>query len=576
MGGTLIESLRIENLAIVEEAELEFEPGLNVLTGETGAGKSIVLGALALLLGERPAPGVLREGAEQGGVEALFCTEGLEALEAELQSKDLVAAGDAEAHELVVRRSLTAGGRSRARVGGQLVPAATLAELLGGRLEISSQHSSQALLRTDTHGWLLDSAGGLLKARQAVSEAFGALRRLEAELETLQAEAAERERQRDFIAYQLAEIDEVGLQPGELDTLERDHARLAHADALRREGSEALIALRGDEAGVVASAADRLAEAARAGEGMARMDAGLEGWAARVRSLGDEVFEAARELDHYVEGLEADSSGLDTLETRLAAIEKLRRKYGRDEAEILATRDALALEREGLEGAGARIEELIRDREPRRAELATAAKRLTQGRKRAARALSKAVEAGLKDLAMPEARFSILLESADPSGWPEGAVSGPAGSEKPEFLFSANPGEPPQPLRKVASGGELSRVFLAAKNALRKAGGGMVLVFDEVDAGMGGRAAERVGRALADLAESHQVLCITHLPQIAAFAQRHFRVEKAARGGRTRTRIGLLDPQERVEEIARMAAGEDITEATRKHARALLRAATTR
>ena len=572
----MIESLRIENLAIVEEAELEFEPGLNVLTGETGAGKSIVLGALALLLGERPEPGVLREGAQQGGVEALFRTEGLEALEAELRSKDLVSLGEVDSHELVVRRTLNSGGRSRARVGGQLVPAATLADLLAGRLEISSQHSSHSLLRTETHGWLLDSAGGLLKSRQAVAEAFSALRQLDAELETLQAAAAERERQRDFIAYQLAEIDEVGLQPGELDDLDRDHARLAHADALRREGTSSLVALRGDDAGTVASAADRLAEAARAGESMAQMDSALEGWAARVRALGDDVFEAARELDHYVEGIEADPSALEGLEARLSATEKLRRKYGRDETAILATRETLAQERDALEGADARIEELMRDREPQRAALEAAAQRLTKGRKRAARALSKAVEAGLKDLAMPEASFPILLEKADPSGWPDGAVSGPSGSERPEFFFSANPGEAPQPLRKVASGGELSRVFLAAKNALRKTGGGMVLVFDEVDAGIGGRAAERVGRALADLAESHQVLCITHLPQIAAFAQRHFRVEKAARQGRTRTRIGLLDDRQRVEEIARMAAGEDITEATRKHARALMRAADAR
>ena len=571
----MIESLRIENLAIVEEAELEFDTGLNVLTGETGAGKSIVLGALSLLLGERPQPGALRDGAEQGGVEALFRTEGLDDLEADLGARDLSAPDQAEAHELVVRRTLTAGGRSRARVGGQLIPASTLAELLTGRLEISSQHSSHALLRTETHGWLLDSAGGLLEDRRAVAEAYGTLQSLDVELAGLREASAERERQRDFVLYQLAEIDEVGLEPGELDSLESDHARLAHADALRQEGSMALRALRGDEVGEMASATDRIAEAAKAGEQMARMDGDLESWVANLRGLGDQLFESARVLDRYVEGIEADPATLGRLETRIAGTEKLRRKYGREEAEIFATREALIRERDALEGADDRIDDLVRKRAPALEVLERAATRLTRGRKRAAKALSKSIESGLRDLAMPDARFSIALEGVALSGGPEGATAGPSGAERPEFLFSANPGETPRSLRAVASGGELSRVFLAVKNALRQAGGGMVLVFDEVDAGMGGRAAERVGRALAELAETHQVLCITHLPQIAAFAKRHFRVEKAARKGRTRTRISLLEGTERVEEIARMAAGEDITDATRKHARALIRAAST-
>ena len=335
----------------------------------------------------------------------------------------------------------------------------------------------------------------------------------------------------------------------------------------------ALRALRGDEVGEMASATDRIAEAAKAGEQMARMDSDLESWVTNLRSLGDQLFESARFLDRYVDGIEADPATLSRLDARIAGTEKLRRKYGREEAEIFATREALIRERDAIEGADDRIADLAKKRAPALRVLERAAARLTQGRKRAAKALSKSIESGLRDLALPDARFPITLDGAALSGGPEGAAAGPSGAERPEFLFSANPGEPPRPLRAVASGGELSRVFLAVKNALRQAGGGMVLVFDEVDAGMGGRAAERVGRALAELAETHQVLCITHLPQIAAFAARHFRVEKAARKGRIRTRISLLEGAERVEEIARMAAGEDITEATRKHARALIRAA---
>jgi len=572
----LIESLRIENLAIVEEAELEFGPGLNVLTGETGAGKSIVLGALSLLVGARAEPGALREGVAQGGVEALFRTESLPDLEAELAGRDLAAAdpNEEDAHALVVRRTLSSTGRSRARVGGQLVPVSTLAELFTGRVEVSSQHSSQSLLRPETHGWLLDESAGLQARRAAVAEAFESLRALDEELSRLRGEAAERERQRDFVAHQLAEIDAVGLERGELAGIESEHARLAHADALRREGTAALLALRGDEAGEASSAADALVAAVRAGEEMARMDPAQGDWVARLRVVSDEVFDAARELERYVDRIEADPEALTRLDERIGAIEKLRRKYGRDEDEIFATRDTLAASLDETLGADARIESLAAPRDAHEAAHASAASTLTRARRRAAKKLSAAVESGLHELAMPEASFAVALDApTQTSGWPEGAVAGPGGSEVPEFRFTANPGESPRSLRRVASGGELSRVFLAIKNALRRAGPGMVLVFDEVDAGVGGRVAERVGRALAELSASHQVLCITHLPQIAAFADRHFRVEKSARRGRTRTRITHLDEQARVEEIARMAAGEDVTEATRRHARALIAAA---
>jgi DNA repair protein RecN (Recombination protein N) len=573
----LIETLRIENLAIVDEAELELGPGLNVLTGETGAGKSIVLGALSLLVGARAESGTLREGATQGGVEALVRTDGVPALEAELRARDLLAAAeasDADRHELVVRRTLTATGRSRARVGGQMVPVSTLAELLGERVEISSQHSSQALLRAETHGLLLDEAGGLLDARAEVAARFEAVRDLDEELERLRERAAERERARDFLAFQLAEIDEVGLEPGELATLEADHGRLAHAESLRTDGAEALAALRGDDATDGAAATDRVAAAVRVLEHMARVDPGLGELVGRLRGLDEELADVARELDRYVDRIDGDPAALARLDERIAQVERLRRKYGRDEESIFARRAELAEELAAVEGADARIGVLEGERGDRLAALDAAARKLSAGRRKAAKKLARAVEAGLRDLAMPEARFTVRLDApAHRAGWPEGATSGPTGAEAPEFLMSANAGGSLRPLRKVASGGELSRVFLALKNALRQAGGGMVLVFDEVDAGVGGRAAERVGRALADLAAHHQVLCITHLPQIAAFASRHFRVEKSAQAGRTQARVTPLDDAARVEEIARMAGGEAITDTTRRHARALLRAA---
>ena len=577
----MIESLRIENVAIVEAAELEFEPGLNVLTGETGAGKSIVLGAFSLLVGGRATRDSVREGAAQASVEALFHTEGLAELEGALEALDLrtpsaEASPDVpDAHELVVRRSLAAGGRSRARMGGQLVPVSTLAEILAGQVEISSQHSSQALRRPESHGRLLDAAGGLLAQRGAVRVAFETLRALEDEGAALRAEADERVRQQDFIAYQLGEIDEVGLAEGELAELETEHGRLAHAESLASEAGQALQALRGDESSAGSSAAvDALALALRAVESMAEHDPAARPWKDRLASAEAELRDLAVDLERYLDGIEGDPARLAALEDRIGQVEGLRRKYGADEQAIFATREDLAAELARIEVADERLGKLEQEREQALGALAGAAKKLTAGRKKAARTLAKEVEGALADLAMPGARFQVAFEKpAQASQWPAGAASGPHGAESPEFLFSANKGEAPRPLQKVASGGELSRVFLALKGALRQAEANMVLVFDEVDAGIGGRAAERVGRALAQLAKRHQVLCITHLPQIAVFAQRHFRVEKSASAGRVSAQIVPLDADGRVEEIARMAGGEAISEATRAHARELLTAA---
>jgi DNA repair protein RecN (Recombination protein N) len=505
----------------------------------------------------------------------------LDQLEGALEALDLRPASlpddsdSPDAHELVVRRSLAAGGRSRARIGGQLVPVSTLAELLTGRVEISSQHSSQALRRPESHGRFLDAAGGLLAQRAAVRAAFEALQTLEAEGATLRAEAGERIRQQDFIAYQLAEIDEVGLAEGELAELETEHGRLAHAESLASQAGQALLALRGDEtAGESSGALDALARALPAVESMAEHDPEAGPWMERLASVDVEVRDLALDLERYLDGIEGDPARLGALEDRIGQAERLKRKYGADEEAIFARREELAAELARIEVADERLEKLEKEQERARSLLARAAKKLTAGRKKAAGALAKEVEHSLAGLAMPGARFLVEFEKpAQASQWPAGAASGPHGAESPEFRFSANKGEAPRPLQKVASGGELSRVFLALKGALRQGEANMVLVFDEVDAGIGGGTAERVGRALAELAERHQVICITHLPQIAVFAQRHFRVEKSASAGRVSAQIVQLGPEGRVEEIARMAGGEAISEATRAHARALLSAA---
>ncbi|MGH0030221.1 MAG: DNA repair protein RecN [Myxococcota bacterium] len=559
----MIESLRIEELAIVDLAELEFGPGLNVLTGETGAGKSIVLGALGLLAGGRAAARLVREGADETRVEGVFRTERIPELEGELRERDLC--GDD--HELVVHRTLQKGGRGRVRVSGQIVPAASLAELLAGRLEISSQHDSQALRRSDTHGRLLDRTAGLLPQREAVAAGHRALRALDEEREALRRASRERAQRQDYLAFQLKEIDDAKLDPEEIGELRAQRSRLAHAERLCSDGADALVRLSGDPGSDDPGAADLLAEAARRLEALAPLDAELGGLGERVAGATAEVRDVAADLERVLDAIDGDPARLAEIDERLHRVERLERKYGADVGEILRHREAVAEELAGIEGADAREAQIEAERAAAVKSLGSAAKRLSAGRAKAAKALAGEVESALRELAMPDARFAVDLSPVEPE---EGFPCGPQGAEQPEFLFSANAGEALRPLRQIASGGELSRTFLALKQALREGEAGMVLVFDEVDAGIGGEAADRVGRQLAELASRHQVLCITHLPQIAAFAERHFRVRKGKKDGRTVARIEVVEGDARIDELARMAGGEKAGQGTREYAQELL------
>ncbi len=559
----MIERLRISSLALVDELEIELQPGLNVLTGETGAGKSIVLSALALLAGARPKPGSVRDGAESAAVEAVFRTGEQPALARALETRGL----ESEAGELIVRRTLAADGRSRAWIGGALVPIGMLADLLGEQIEISSQHASQALLRSEAQGLLLDAFGELLPLRALVERGVRELREREAEIARLRAEAEERARRADYLAFQVREIDEVGVEPAGVAALERDHARLVHAERLREDAGRAAAALTGDPAQSDAPAAvDLASEAERAIAALAKLDASLTPLAERLVALRTETQDVARELERYAGAIEVDAGELAQVEERIRALEKLRRKYGRSAEEIVAHRERAAGELAALAGSDDRMHKLEAERAAAADALAREVKKLSAGRAKAAKALASEAQRAMRELALPAARFEASLA-------PVAEGFGTSGAETTEFLFSANAGEALRPLRTVASGGELSRVFLALKNTLRRAGDGMVLVFDEVDAGVGGAVAERVGATLATLAAHHQVLCITHLPQIAVHAAAHFVVRKGELGGRTVTQVERLNAAERVDEIARMAGGEKVTEATRKHARALLQAA---
>ena len=567
----MIEVLRIENLALVESVELEFGGGLNVLTGETGAGKSIILGALSLLTGARASSDTLRAGADEGAVEALFRMDGHEDIAQALSAKGLTGDHEVAAEdppELIVRRTLHAGGRSRARVGGQLVPVATLVELFGGQLEISSQHGSQALRQAEVHAEALDAYADKTSLREIVGREVARVVALDREIGELRAAEEERARRLDFLQYQRQELEAEELDIESVARLEADHRRLTHAERLAEEMAAVLQALDGDEGESAEAAFDT---ARRALGAAARMDPSLEERVQQLDALQSELRDVSVRVADYLSGLEVDPAALARVEEKIARLEALRRKYGRSVEEMLAHRDAVSQELASLEGADDRIRELEADRVQAVAAANEASARLSRARKKAARKLSKAVEAELAVLAMPGARFVVDLSPVDEGGGPDGLETGPGGRERPEFQLSANEGEAPRPLHKVASGGELSRIFLALKNSLRRADRNMVIVFDEVDAGIGGAVAERVGRVLAELSGEHQVLCITHLPQIAAFADRHFVVRKEAKGGRTRTRVVEVRDDERVDELARMAGGEKVTDVTREHARSLLR-----
>ena len=561
----MIETLRIQDLAIVERAELHFGPGLNVLTGETGAGKSVVLGALSLLAGGRANAKAVRDGSDEAVVEGLFHTRGSPELEAELARRGLPCSD----HELVVHRTLSRSGRSRARIGGDLVPVATLEQLFLGRLEISSQHDSQSLLRPEVHGRLLDRYGDALGLRAEVERLSARLRELEAERAALAAAAAERTRRQDYLAFTLREIDEARLDVQEIESLRGLRRRLAHVERLRADGSAALLRLTGDPSEADAgAAADRVAEASRALAALTPLDASVGALATRLGAALVELRDVAAELERWLDGLDADPARLAAADERLHAVERLERKYGGGVEQVLAQRDAVAAELAGLEQADERLGAMDAVRAELIDQLTAAAQKLSAARARAGEGLAGEVEAALRTLAMPHASFAVALPRVAAA---DGLPCGPGGFEAPAFVFSANPGEALRPLREIASGGELSRTFLALKQALREEEAGMVLVFDEVDAALGGEAANQVGRQLALLGARHQVLCITHLPQIAAWADVHLHVAKRPRGGRTGVRIDRLEGDARVDEIARMAGGKSAGAAAREYARELLR-----
>lgn len=555
----MLSHLKIRDFAIVASLELDFNRGLSVITGETGAGKSILMDALGLCLGDRAEAGVVRAGADRAEVSAGFDISRHNAAQAWLRERELDAGGDTD-QECWLRRTVNADGRSRAYINGS---PATLADVkvLGEMLiDIHSQHEHQSLLRRENHRLLLDGCAGLGADARELAQHFQQWQRAAKELNTLtRAGAAQRERL-ELVTHQLDELEKLAVAPGDYEKLERDHDALANLGTLLHSGDLILDRLTENEND---NAARCVQQALKTLESERNRHPKLNEVAELLNSAMIQISEGAGSLRHYLESLDADPARLIELEERLAAVHQMARKHRVPPQQLPAMQAALSDELLQLQRAQD-LDALQREVTALEKTYATAADKLRAARSKAAKKFSADVIDRLKLLGMSNSRFEVALNALDK----------PAahGLDDIEFLISANPGQPLRALAKVASGGELSRVSLAIQVVNAKHSPVPVMVFDEVDVGIGGGIAEVVGRLLRELGEYSQVFSITHQPQVAALGHQHLRVEKTVKAGTTTTGVRKLDHAERVEEIARMSGGITVTSETRKHAEAMLAA----
>ena len=567
----MLAALQIRNFALIERLSVEFGPGLTVLTGETGAGKSIIFGALQLILGGRASADIIRTGENEAAVEALFqFTANGPGVETTQRIRDL-GVEPGEEGEMVLRRVIPAEGRNRCFINGSPVTLTMLDSAGEFLVDIHGQHQHQRLLHPENHLETLDDFGELRERRKEMAGLIGGLRRLEARQTELSRSEADQRDRIDLLRFQTREIGGINPLPGEDQALEEEAALLATAEErhiLARGAHEELYESEGalvDGLAAVSGRMDRLAE----------LDPVLRETAEEFRSLTAQAEDAARRLQRYADAVDFDSDRQRTVEDRLDVIRTVKKKYGGSIEAVLAHQERAAAELEGISGRDEALKKIAREIEAARPRVAAEALKFSDERKKTAARLGKAVEKELSGLGMGKVRFVVALRDEDN---PDGFVERNGrrlrlfedGVDRAEFQFEPNVGEGVRPLARIVSGGELSRVMLAIKTVMAERDRVPSLVFDEVDAGIGGAVAEVVGRKLKAISRSHQVFCITHLPQIAALADAHFRIAKQESGKRTRTTILPLGPEERVDEIARMSGGREITDATRRHAREML------
>ncbi|MDC0743635.1 DNA repair protein RecN [Polyangium mundeleinium] len=560
----MLVALRVKNFVLMDSLELRLEPGFNVLTGETGAGKSIVVGALSLVLGGRGNAEQVRPGADEAEVEALFDVTGSEQLATALD-----AAGVSSGGELVIRRVVQQNGRSRAYLNGRLCTAGELQALASELCDVASQHESVALTDPSTHLGYLDRFGRLSTTREALAAEVEKLEKVVAEIrEVREAERGRVEREA-FLGFQLQGIDTVSPRPGELEELAAERQRLRHAGRLRELTEHAAARLDQGEHAIC----DELAKLSKDLRAAADLDPSLEATANTLDGLFSELREIAREVDRYAERAEANPSRLSEIEDRMYRLEGLLRQHGPTIDDVIAARSRIATELEGLGNVETKLEALEHERDRLLRVAGERARQLSQKRREAGEKLGASIGGELADLGMGGAR--VIVDVAPLSGERselviDGARLGRDGIDRVEFLIAPNKGIEPRPLRKIASGGELSRALLALKRTLAESGPAGLYVFDEVDAGVGGAVADKIGRAIADVARHHQVLCITHLATIAAFADAHFVVSKQVDGPITKSTVKRVEGKERVAEVARMLAGAKVGPSALKAASEML------
>ena len=564
----MLHSLTIDNVVLIEHQVLELGSGFNVLTGETGAGKSMVVDALALVLGGRARPDVVRTGAREAEVAALFEVESGSRVAAKLEAAGVPCDG-----ELVVRRVVQAEGRSRAFLNGKISTAAQLAEIAPDLCDIASQHESVSLTDPATHLEYLDAFGKLDGLRDSLGEKVAELGDIVKEIGRVREAERDRAEREDFLAFQLKEIEELDPSPGEEADLESERARLRHAEKLQVATQGAADRLYEGEDTVC----DQLARVSSDLDAAAAIDQALAPIARSVDAARSELADAARALSRYAGGIESNAERLAEVDDRWFRLQKLLRKHGPTTHELLGHKDDVRKQLEQLAGASQLLEDLEKKRDAKLAAVSTAARTLSRKRRDAAATLADAIGRELSGLGMGRARVVVDVSpvpapSAGELPPVDGARLTQTGIDRVEFLIAPNKGEDPRPLRKIASGGELSRALLALKRVLAEKGPAGLYVFDEVDAGVSGAIAEVIGRAIAEIAPHPQLLCITHLPQIAALADHHFVVGKAEAKGRTTSTVKKLSDNECIDEIARMIGGVKVGEAARRAALELLSA----
>jgi DNA repair protein RecN (Recombination protein N) len=553
----MLQELRIKNFAIIDELTLSFSKGFNILTGETGAGKSIILNAVQLLLGDRAIEELIRSSEEEASVEALFDISGNRKVKEKIKEKGQRLYRIGEEDSLLVRRVISRSGRGKAFINGNLATLGMLSEIGEELLSIYGQHEHQSLQRVETHVDILDEFGGLSDLRKEFQELFQKFASLSEEVKRIREEKEKRARERELMAFQSREIESAGVRIGEEEALKEERRVLAHAKKLTDFANTSEETLYSNEG----SAIERIQSILTQGREVMAIDPSLSQPLKSLEGALIQLEEVSIALRDYSKRIEVNPMRMEEVESRLEEIDRLERKYGTTEEEILRFKERVDEALRSFTSDEERLFQLESGLDPLRGEVTALAKRLSKERKRVASELKRSVEKELGSLGMKKTTFEVHIEEMPLS---------PKGMDQVEFLISPNIGEEVKPLAKIASGGELSRIMLAMKRILAKVGGTQVLIFDEVDAGIGGAIAEVVGRKLRELSKHHQVICVTHLPQIASFADKHHSVKKEVRAGRTVTAVDPLEKEAIVEEIARMLGGVKVTEKTRAHAKEMI------